>query len=80
MRNKHRKEYVMEKQTFTISNISCGHCVATIQKELKELDGVTNVGGEPQDKTITVDWKAPTTVLQIEKRLTEIGYPVFVQN
>ena len=65
----------MEKQMFTVSNISCGHCVATIQKELQELDGVTNISGDPQDKTITVEWEAPTTALQIENKLTEIGYP-----
>jgi len=65
----------MEKQTITISNISCGHCVATIQKELQELDGITSVEGDPQGKTITVVWESPATTSQIEDKLTEIGYP-----
>jgi len=65
----------MEKQTFTISNISCGHCVATIQNEIRELDGVLKVEGNPQDKTVTVDWDAPATESQIESKLSEIGYP-----
>ena len=65
----------MEKQTFTISKISCGHCVATIQRELQNLDGVAKVTGDPQTKTITVEWQTPASKLQIEARLAEIGYP-----
>ena len=65
----------MGKRTFNISNISCGHCVATIQNELQELGGVTNVEGDPEGKTITVSWSPPATTSQIEDKLTEIGYP-----
>ena len=65
----------MEKQTFTISKISCGHCVATIQRDLQNLDGVAKVNGDPQTKTITVEWQTPASKLQIEDRLAEIGYP-----
>ena len=65
----------MEKRTFTIPNISCGHCVATIQKELNEIDGVTQADGDPQSKSITGEWQPPATVSGIETRLAEIGYP-----
>jgi len=46
---------LMEKQTFTIDNTSCGHCVATIKIEIREFDGVTTVEGDPVDKSISVD-------------------------
>jgi len=36
----------MEKQTFIIPNISCGHCVMSIKSELNELDGVKSVEGD----------------------------------
>ncbi len=65
----------MEKQTFRISNISCGHCVAAIKNELQELDGVTNTEGDHQGKTVTVEWDSPASATQIESKLTEIGYP-----
>ena len=65
----------MEKQIFTISNISCGHCVAAIQNELQELDVVTNIAGDPQGKTIMVKWESPATASQIESKLAGIGYP-----
>lgn len=65
----------MEKQTFTIGNISCGHCVATIKSEIEELEGVAAVEGDPASKTITVQWQSPSTVSQIKGKLEEIGYP-----
>lgn len=65
----------MEKQTFTIDNISCGHCVATIKGEVEELDGVTTVEGNPDDKTVTVEWQSPATASQVKAKLSEIGYP-----
>lgn len=65
----------MAKQTFTIPNISCGHCVAAIQNELQELDGVLKVKGDSHGKTATVEWDEPATESQIKSKLLEIGYP-----
>lgn len=65
----------MEKQTFTIPNISCGHCVMAIKNELSEVDGVQTVTGKPEDKTVTVQWEAPATLDKIKKALNEINYP-----
>jgi copper chaperone CopZ len=49
----------MSKQTFSIPNISCGHCVMSIKNELGELDGIKMVEGDPGAKTVTVEWEAP---------------------
>jgi copper chaperone len=65
----------MEKQTFTINNISCGHCVAAIKNEIQELDGVSTVEGNPDDKTVTIEWQTPATASQVKSKLSEIGYP-----
>ena len=65
----------MEKRVFTVPKISCGHCVASIQKELNEIDGVTQVTGDPKTKSIKVEWQPPATASEIEARLVEIGYP-----
>jgi copper chaperone CopZ len=65
----------MEKRTFTVPKISCGHCVATIQNELNEIAGVTKTNGDPNTKSVTVEWQPPATVSEIEARLAEIGYP-----
>ena len=65
----------MEKQTLTIPKISCGHCVMTIKNELSELEGVTTVEGNPEDKTITIEWDLPATLAKIKTTLGEINYP-----
>ena len=65
----------MEKQTLSIPNISCGHCVMSIQNELSELAGVQTVEGSPEDKTVTVTWEPPATIETIKNTLAEINYP-----
>ncbi len=65
----------MEKQTLTVPNITCGHCVMTIKNELRELEGVETVDGNPENKSITVEWEAPTTLENIKDTLKEINYP-----
>jgi len=65
----------MEKQTFTVPNISCGHCVMTIQNEIKALDGIHGVEGDPQKKTVSIEWDEPATLEKIKETLKEINYP-----
>jgi copper chaperone CopZ len=65
----------MEKKTFSIPNISCGHCVMTIQNELSGLEGVKAVKGSPENKNITVEWEIPATIAAIKALLSEINYP-----
>ena len=65
----------MEKQTFTVPNISCGHCVMAIKNELSERDGVKTVEGNPADKSITVEFDAPMTLEGLRSTLEEINYP-----
>ena len=65
----------MEKQTYHIANISCGHCTMTIENELKEIEGISNVQSDIMAKTVTVQWDAPVTVDRIIDTLKEINYP-----
>jgi len=65
----------METRTLSIPNITCGHCVMAIQRELGEMEGVSSVKGDPQDKEITVTFDAPVTLDRIRAVLSEINYP-----
>ena len=65
----------MEKQTLSIPKISCGHCVMTIQNELKELAGIKQVQGDAQNKAITVEWESPATLQKMRDTLRDINYP-----
>lgn len=66
----------METKTFSVPNISCGHCVHTIENELSELAGVKNVHADQTSKNVVVEWEAPATVDSIKQLLAEINYPV----
>ncbi|MBN1101861.1 MAG: heavy-metal-associated domain-containing protein [Deltaproteobacteria bacterium] len=65
----------MESKKFSIPNISCGHCVMTIKRELADLQGVTQVDGDPKTREINVTWDAPATLDKIKATLQEINYP-----
>jgi copper chaperone CopZ len=65
----------MSSVTSTVPNISCGHCVHTIETELSSLEGVVKAKAELMDKRVTVDYEAPATPDTIRALLTEIAYP-----
>lgn len=65
----------METTKLSIPNISCGHCVMTIQKEISEMEGVSKVEGDPSNRSVTVDWDAPASLDKIKATLQEINYP-----
>ena len=63
------------EQTFKIPNISCGHCTMAIKNELTEMEGISEVNGSPEQKTVTVKWDTPATASAILEKLKEINYP-----
>ena len=65
----------METKKLSVPNITCGHCVMTIQRELGEIEGVSNVQGDPTKKEIVVEWDSPATMEKIKSTLEEINYP-----
>ncbi len=62
--------------TYSIPNISCGHCVHTIQSEVSELEGVKSVVANQESKTATITFEAPASEEKIKALLAEINYPV----
>ncbi len=65
----------MENKTFIIPAISCGHCVMSIKNELSEIAGVKKIEGDPQSKSISVEWELPATLDKILNTLKQINYP-----
>jgi copper chaperone CopZ len=62
--------------TYKIPNISCGHCVHTIQSEVSDLRGVKSVVADMARKEATIAFEPPATEEQIKSLLREINYPV----
>jgi copper chaperone len=61
--------------TYTIPNISCGHCVHTIKSEVTELEGVQSVDANMDTKQATITFEPPATEEKIKSLLAEINYP-----
>lgn len=65
----------MNSKTFKVPNISCGHCVNTVEMEVGEISGVTNVKADESTKQVVVEWSDPANWEQINTLLQEINYP-----
>jgi copper chaperone len=66
----------MTTVTYSIPNISCGHCVHTIQTELSDLTGIQTVRANQDTKKVEIMFDAPASEEKIKKLLAEINYPV----
>jgi len=65
----------MASKTFKVPNITCGHCVMTIKREVGELEGVQAVKADEATKMVTVDWDASATDWDaVRLLLEEINY------
>ena len=65
----------MSSNIYTIPNISCAHCVATIEREVGGVAGVQGVTGNVDSKKVTVAYDDEAALVRVEKLLEEIGYP-----
>lgn len=66
----------MQEKTVKVPNISCGHCVTTIEREVGELEGVTDVQAEQTSRSVKISWDPDATDwVAIEDLMKEINYP-----
>ena len=65
----------MVTKTFSVPNISCNHCVHTIQRELHGVAGIAFQEADVESKTITVQIEEHS-LPAFKKLMEEIGYPV----
>ena len=60
---------------YSVPNISCGHCVNTIQMEVSELEGVQSVTANQESRVVEIAFDEPATEDGIKALLDEINYP-----
>ena len=65
----------MTTKTYTVPGISCGHCVMTIERELKYVDGLQSVKADKDSKAVRVEVDSDSVLPAVEAMLVEIGYP-----
>lgn len=66
----------METVTLTAPEISCGHCVATVQNAVGKIEGVKDVSANADTRQVDVKFDSvQTNVGAISKALEDAGYP-----
>lgn len=63
-----------ETSTWTVSGMTCGHCVASVAEELSELAGVENVDVVLETGAVTVTSQAPLDRSAVAAAVHEAGY------
>jgi copper ion binding protein len=62
--------------TYTVSGMTCGHCVASVREEVGKVDGVTGVDVELATGTVTVESERPVDSAEVAAAVEEAGYEV----
>lgn len=65
----------MKTVTYKIPNISCNHCVHTVEMEVSELEGVDTVKADVDSQEAKITFGEPTTEESIKQTLAQINYP-----
>jgi copper chaperone CopZ len=61
---------------YSVPNISCGHCVHTIQTEVSDLAGIQSVKADLGTKSVEISFELPASEEAIKALLAQIDYPV----
>jgi len=69
----------MKQVELMCADISCGHCAMAIERELKDLSGVTVQHVDVPTKIVTLAVASDEALASAVRALTEIGYPPVLQ-
>lgn len=63
--------------TVNAPDISCGNCVAHVEKDIRALPGVHSVKAEVDTKNVTIEFdESALSREQIAEAMDEAGYPI----
>jgi len=60
--------------TWTVTGMTCGHCVASVSEEVREIDGVESVDVVLETGAVTVTSSTPLDRAAVEAAVEEAGY------
>ena len=61
-------------QTYTVTGMTCGHCVASVTEEVQEIAGVENVEVDLPTGAVTVTSAEPLDDAAVQAAVEEAGY------
>ena len=63
-----------ELQKYTVTGMTCGHCVASVTEEVQEVPGVEHVEVVLETGTLSVTSSAPVDDAAVRAAVEEAGY------
>ena len=64
----------MSTAEYTVTGMTCGHCVASVKDEVGAIDGVTEVAVDLQSGRLTITSAAPLPESTVTAAVEEAGY------
>ncbi|MBX6766393.1 MAG: heavy-metal-associated domain-containing protein [Actinomadura rubrobrunea] len=62
--------------TYTVTGMTCGHCVSSVKEEVGQIDGVTAVDVDLASGRVTVTGESPIDDAKVRAAVEEAGYEV----
>lgn len=76
-----RRDEKISRAVFKVRDIDCATCSLAIEKRLKNLNGIVEVGSAIMLNKIFVDYDgSKTSIEEIRKAIREAGYSNYVTN
>ncbi len=63
-----------EESTWTVTGMTCGHCVASVTEEISEIPGVESVDVVLDSGAVTVTSATPLQRAEVDEAVTGAGY------
>jgi copper chaperone len=63
-----------QTSTYTVTGMTCGHCVASVAEEVQEIPGVQNVDVVLESGSLTVTSADPLDDEAVKAAVEEAGY------
>jgi copper chaperone len=64
----------MAQATYTVTGMTCGHCVSSVTEEISAINGVTDVDVDLPTGKVTVTSDAEPGVDEVRAAVEEAGY------
>ena len=63
-----------QTRTYTVTGMTCGHCVASVIEEVSEIPGVDDVAADLETGSVTVSSQEPLEDATVQAAVEEAGY------
>ena len=63
-----------DRRTYTVTGMTCEHCVRSVTEEITEIEGVTDVAVDLPTGAVTVTSNQPLDQAQVRVAVEEAGY------